>query len=209
MKSQLKDLFTPPNIITMARIVLIPVFAVVMFQNMFWGLILFLVCASTDLLDGYVARRFNMVSRFGKLLDPIADKLMHVTVLICLGVIFANTHPPYYILTVLLFFKELIQLLLGFLLLKRKVVISANWYGKSASFVLSVGVVLAFAGNYSYTVYVIGFVFSAIGVALSYLAFATYAMVVLKQFDRKMPKGDKKIEIDPIKQRTKIEDEGK
>ncbi|MDR2091387.1 MAG: CDP-alcohol phosphatidyltransferase family protein [Clostridiales bacterium] len=188
--------FTVPNIITIFRILLIPFFAVVMFYehnnglNMTWGLILFLLCASTDLVDGYIARRFKMVSNVGKFLDPVADKCMHITVMVCLSVIHRGQIPPFYILTIILVAKEFIMLLTGLILITKKVVVSANVYGKAAAVVLSAGVVLVFFKD----IYLIGFIVSAVGVAIALAAMVIYGVMIFRQL-----KGRKKgetIEID-------------
>ncbi|MFK8069073.1 MAG: CDP-diacylglycerol--glycerol-3-phosphate 3-phosphatidyltransferase [Gammaproteobacteria bacterium] len=77
-----------PNILTLLRIVLIPVFVVVFYLPKEWAYevsaIIFAVAAFTDLLDGYLARKLNQESSLGAFLDPVADKLMVSTVLIVL-----------------------------------------------------------------------------------------------------------------------------
>lgn len=78
-----------PNKITVARVLLIPIFLVVYLvqpfadvPNQWVALTLFVIAASTDALDGYLARRMNLVSNFGKLIDPLADKLLVCSVLV-------------------------------------------------------------------------------------------------------------------------------
>lgn len=82
-----KPTVTVPNILTLLRLILIPVivFAIVSdrIQLAFW---LFVVSSLTDFFDGYIARRFNQISEFGKVFDPTIDKLMIVTVLAVLAV---------------------------------------------------------------------------------------------------------------------------
>ncbi len=69
-------MLTVPNIITLVRLALVPVVGYLLLANAYgWALTLFLVVAITDLLDGYIARRFKLVSKLGATLDPIADKL--------------------------------------------------------------------------------------------------------------------------------------
>lgn len=71
------------NVITTGRILLIPLIIIIYHYEYqgpaFWAAILYAVASSTDLLDGYVARKFNMVTTLGKLLDPIADKILVTT----------------------------------------------------------------------------------------------------------------------------------
>lgn len=198
MKSKI---FTIPNLITILRILLIPVFAVAMFFNMIWGFAFFLICASTDLVDGFVARRFNMVSDIGKFLDPVADKLMHITVMICMSVIYASGIPPYFILAAIITAKELFMLIFGMLLIRRKVVVPANWYGKAASFLLSIGILLLFFGKLNgvgRAFYISGFAVSAVGVAVALVALSVYIVKIARQLNYKMPEGKDKIEIDTM-----------
>jgi cardiolipin synthase len=69
-----------PNILTILRLLAIPLMAVWMISEK-WeqALILFIAAEFTDILDGYIARRFNFISNFGKLVDPLADKLIQLT----------------------------------------------------------------------------------------------------------------------------------
>jgi len=79
---------TIPNILTCIRLGLMPVFVYVYFlpgeEASWWAMGILAVSFLTDVLDGYIARKFNQISDLGKILDPIADKLMQVTVLVCL-----------------------------------------------------------------------------------------------------------------------------
>lgn len=81
--------YTLPNLLTLARILLIPLFVLVYYLPFPWAndtaLVIFLLAAVTDWLDGYVARRMGQHSRFGAFLDPVADKLMVSTALVLLA----------------------------------------------------------------------------------------------------------------------------
>ena len=85
-EKQKSSFFTVPNILTLVRLCLIPVIVYVYCFKQFYGLTAALVVlsAATDVIDGVIARRFNLVSNVGKILDPIADKLTQLAVLICL-----------------------------------------------------------------------------------------------------------------------------
>ncbi len=77
-----------PNKLTLFRMVLVPVFVVFMMApipyNRIWALIVFIVASLTDTADGYIARKYNMVTDFGKFMDPLADKLLVCSAMICL-----------------------------------------------------------------------------------------------------------------------------
>ena len=99
---------TIPNILTCIRLVLMPVFVYVYFipgeNSKWWAMVILAFSFFTDVLDGWIARHFNMVSDLGKVLDPIADKIMQITVLICLA--FADTLIFWAV--VFVFIKELL-----------------------------------------------------------------------------------------------------
>lgn len=88
-----KEVWTIPNIITYFRIICVPVFVTLMalggirddFKLFYAALGVFFFASASDMVDGWIARRFNMQSGIGMVLDPIADKLMHVSVLACLS----------------------------------------------------------------------------------------------------------------------------
>lgn len=79
---------TAATAITLVRILLVPLVIVLMYQPLgkFWPASLFALIAATDWLDGYIARRFDQVSDLGKFLDPLADKILVMSVLIILAV---------------------------------------------------------------------------------------------------------------------------
>src|SRR5204862_7936293 len=87
--------WTLPNIITLARICLTPVIALLPFISGYWpkviAFVVFLIAAFSDLLDGYLARRYGTISELGMLLDPIADKLLLFATLI--PIFWITRHP--------------------------------------------------------------------------------------------------------------------
>jgi cardiolipin synthase len=135
-----------PNILTLIRLALIPVFVLVFFSNMdqarYVALGVYAVASFTDLIDGQIARKFNVVTEIGKVLDPLADKLMLITVIICFY--FAKDVPlliPAIVLT-----KEAFMILMGIILYSQKdrVVIPANYFGKTATVLFTLAIVLVF-----------------------------------------------------------------
>lgn len=131
-----------PNIITAFRLLLVPVLIIVFFNcdiRLAFGV--FLLASVSDLVDGYLARKWQVVSDFGKLFDPLADKAMQVSAVICLAI---KGYVPV-IPVVIVFLKELVMLLGGVLLLKtRNFVVYSNVFGKLASFFFSFVVCLCF-----------------------------------------------------------------
>lgn len=122
-----------PNILSVFRIMLVFVFVYVFFldypANLIPALIVFLTAGLTDVIDGYLARRFNWITDVGKLLDPFADKLMQCTVLVCLSL--KGLIPIW--LPVCYVAKELAMVIGSFFLLRRhSVVTSSKWFGKAA-----------------------------------------------------------------------------
>ncbi|RCW61976.1 cardiolipin synthase [Halanaerobium sp. ST460_2HS_T2] len=103
-------MFTIPNYITFFRILLIPVYLYNFVQgNIIAAAILFAVSAVTDFLDGYIARKYNLESKTGKLLDPLADKLTIVSILLVL--IYLNIIPRF--ISYIILIRELFILLSG------------------------------------------------------------------------------------------------
>lgn len=89
----------------------------------------------TDALDGYLARRFNWITDVGKILDPLADKLMQITAAVC----FTVDNIIFLALLIPIVLKELAMLIGGILVIKRqKAVTQAKWYGKLATVILFV-----------------------------------------------------------------------
>ena len=124
-----------PNARTLIRFLLIGVYVFLYFNeglayNELWAFAVFILAGLTDVLDGYIARRNNQVTKWGKLMDPLADKLMMITVLVCL---FIDHVVPTWAMAVIVL-KELLMILgAAFLYKNRKVVVQSNFYGKLAT----------------------------------------------------------------------------
>lgn len=174
---------TIPNILSFLRIALIPVFIAVYFNTptegvALWPIVVLLVSGFTDILDGFIARRFNMISDLGKMLDPVADKLTQIAVIGCLMIRF----PEMILMFVVYITKEAIMLIGGYVMLKgkKKVVPSARWYGKLSTFELygAMALLLLFPsiGENPVSMWIL------IGVSLALVLFALvmYAIAFLK-----------------------------
>jgi cardiolipin synthase (CMP-forming) len=134
-----------PNTITSIRFILIPVFAFYLYQGQyFMAILFFLIGGLSDILDGYIARKLNMVTSFGKLVDPVADKLMQITALIILTM--QRMLPS--IILIIVIAKEAFMGMGSILLYKKKnVVVSANWYGKLATVIFYIAIVITIILN--------------------------------------------------------------
>ncbi len=120
-----------PNKLTVLRVVLIPFFlaALLCFQipyHMIWALIIFAVASVTDWFDGKIARKNNLVTTFGKFLDPLADKLLVMTALICFA--FERWIDP--IAVVLILGREFMVTGLRLVVANEGIVVAAGMWGK-------------------------------------------------------------------------------
>ncbi|MDO5649804.1 MAG: CDP-alcohol phosphatidyltransferase family protein [Gallicola sp.] len=134
-------IITIPNVLSLFRIFLIPVFVYFYLQKRDYILagMIIILSGVTDLVDGSIARRFNMITKVGKVLDPIADKLTQVTVLFCL----TNRYPFMMIPFILLFIKEIATGIAGFMVIQKTGrVYGANWHGKLTTVLLYIMLIL-------------------------------------------------------------------
>ncbi len=131
-----QKIFTIPNVLSMVRMLLIPVIVYlhVIEKNYILCAMTLAVSYASDLADGIIARKFNMISDIGKLLDPLADKLTQATMLVCISI----AHNFGWILFALLFVKELLMAISGYLAVRRTGVVSgAKWFGKACTVILN------------------------------------------------------------------------
>ena len=144
MKNLKKEIFTIPNLLSLFRLLLIPVYVVIYLnarlpEDYFLAGGILAVSCLTDLVDGKIARRFNMISTVGKVLDPVADKSTQFTLMICLAI----RHPLLRWLAVFFFFKELFMLVAGLLFLKKgQILPGALFAGKICTTVLFLSLIL-------------------------------------------------------------------
>jgi cardiolipin synthase len=157
----------------MLRFALVPVATILIYFGYTIGaLIVYITACSTDLLDGYIARRANMVTEEGMLLDPLADKLMALFVIVSFTV--TRVLPPFVL--IILLAKELLMIGGGIFLYFKNIVAPANIFGKIAAFLLNTAIALTFLHELiaPWHVYVISF---ALGImVLSLLQYAYFNM---------------------------------
>lgn len=129
-----------PNILTVIRLLLIPVIVFYIFTgNYILAFVFFTISGVTDIADGFIARKFNLVSNFGKLMDPLADKLTQIATLTSL--VLTNIIPIWILLVV--FFKEFIMICGASFLYGKDVVVYSRWYGKLATVLLYLAIVIS------------------------------------------------------------------
>lgn len=131
--------FGIPNILSVFRLVLIPIFVAIYITDKKWSgiivAVLLLLSGITDVLDGVIARKFNMISDLGKILDPLADKLTQAAICICLVV---KRVAPLWILCILII-KEFVMIGAGANIIRKgKAMMSSKWFGKLGTVVFYV-----------------------------------------------------------------------
>ena len=123
-----------PNFLSLVRLGLAPLFALTFFSSSpnahTWAALVYALAFATDIADGYIARKLNMITKLGRILDPMADKLMTFTVIICVAL--DGVIPMW---AVAVFFCKEALMALGGLLMYRRVrdVNPANWWGKAST----------------------------------------------------------------------------
>ena len=169
---------TVPNALSLLRILAIPVFVwlIVDRDTTFAGLVTFAVVASTDWVDGVLARATGQVSEVGKVLDPVADRLATAAGLVALVV--RDAFPLWAALLVLVRDAAIVVAGVG-LLARRRVRIEVRYLGKLATFALLLGIGAVSWGNLGYAFadafLVVGWAAFALGIVTSYVAAVQYA----------------------------------
>ena len=136
-----KKILTIPNVLSLFRLCLIPVIIWLyrFREDYLWTMLVLTLSGITDIADGIIARRFGMISDFGKALDPVADKLTQLAVLFCLVARFPHMMVPLVLLAV----KELFTGITGLMVIRKtKVVMGADWHGKATTVSLYIMMVI-------------------------------------------------------------------
>jgi len=139
-------LLTIPNVLTIIRVLLIPLYWKLMADgNMYAALAVYVAASLTDLLDGYLARRLNQITNFGKLVDPLADKIMVMSVMLSMMLPMGGREPilpsePFFIILG----KELLMVLGGLILFRNKLVVYSKAIGKAAQLVMVLSLLCSF-----------------------------------------------------------------
>lgn len=138
------DLRTVPNYLTLLRIAIMPFFALAIYYNEdLWALLVLALAGLTDFLDGFLARSQKSESTFGKLMDPVADKLV-----ICVAFVFLAANPYYGLspwLACLLLSREFMITAIRALVAAQGIVMGAQWMGKLKTTFQFTGLALIFS----------------------------------------------------------------
>lgn len=206
MKAILKEYFTGcltiPNLLSLIRIALIPVFAVLFNDGSYlWAVIVLAISGLTDFFDGKIARKFNQISALGKLLDPIADKLSQITIAVVFYLAFSNssdeTVKTFSWIFLIFLVKEAVMVVGGAIMIAFGLKpVAAEMPGKIATFAFYVimCVIMAFGPDIG----ILGNVFTlpatvmialvCISVVLTIIAFLSYMPGVFQQVKERSKK---------------------
>lgn len=182
-----REYFSLPNLLSYLRLLLLPFFAVLYWNEMdVWAAAVILLSAATDVADGIIARKFNLMTEWGKILDPLADKLTQAVVSACLLI----RYPIMLVLFLIILVKESFQGIGGLLLYRKvKSMRSSEWFGKlsTAFFYAVIAYLIIFAPEPSFWLTTLPILASS---ALMLLALVLYAhrfiqiVVALKEAPR-------------------------
>ena len=144
IKDWKREVFTIPNMLSLFRLLLIPVYSVIYLnardsKDFFLAASILAISCLTDLIDGKIARHFDMISNVGKILDPLADKLTQLSLTVCLSV----RYPVLRGVLILFVIKELFQVTAFYVMFRRgKVLPGALLAGKICTTVLFVSFII-------------------------------------------------------------------
>ncbi len=164
-----------PNILSSFRLALVGVFVFLFAKGHYgWSFAVYLTACATDVLDGYLARKHNWITNTGKVLDPLADKLMLFAVLCCF---YSIGKIPLYVV-VITFVKDFVMIVVGSVLYTKKVVVYADWFGKIATGCFMLAIILTFI-NIIFKVDCRHLYFYWIAIAMGLVSFFHYGIKTL------------------------------
>ena len=164
-----------PNKLTMFRVFLIPFFVLFMLVDItgeydkYIAVAIFIIASLTDLLDGKIARKYNLVTNFGKFMDPLADKLLVCAALICL---IGDKLQAWIVIVIIS--REFIVSGLRTVAADNGIVIAASWWGKYKTTAQMIMIIIMIV-HLDYTWYsVLEYVFIYLSLALTQISFIDY-----------------------------------
>lgn len=169
-----------PNMLSLLRIFIIIPFVIFFLKERYiLAGVMLAISGISDMFDGFIARKFDCVTRLGKLLDPVADKLTLAAVMICLGIKFHSL----LVIVIILLFKDLSMIIAGSILLKRGIDPPASrWYGKlsTAFFYFSVIVIVGIKAIFEVEIPMLTMILLTITTILMIFSLINYFMLFLK-----------------------------
>ena len=118
-----------PNKLTLLRVIMVPLFMWLLDVNIYAALAVFVLASLTDQLDGHLARKYNQVTTFGKLMDPLADKILTISALVCFAAIGVDFINKWVVMVIVA--RELIVTGIRLIALENSKVIAASMWGKA------------------------------------------------------------------------------
>lgn len=167
-----------PNILSFIRIAFVGVFIYFFSQNMLmWALLIYVLAAFTDFLDGFIARKYNLITDVGKFLDPLADKLMLIAALLSF---YSRGMLPLWVIIVISI-KEIIMITAGIFFYSKKYVVYSKAFGKLATVFFNIALLLTFFRD---KLFPVNEIFLYIAVALALLAMIQYGIDFVLEYKR-------------------------
>lgn len=167
-----------PNILTMLRFILIPfIVYFIAIENYILSFIFLTISGLTDVFDGYIARKFNFITDFGKLIDPLADKSTQIAILATLTI---KNIIPFWILFIVIV-KEAVMIAGASFLYGKELVVSSKWFGKLATVLFYIAIVCSFAIRYWNSVNN-SIILSGFDIYIYYLALITTVFSLIMYF---------------------------
>ena len=157
-----------PNKLTILRMILVPVVMVFILypaltgnNALLYGIVpavLFILTAITDFIDGKIARKFNLITDFGKFMDPVADKFMVIGTLVAITAVNDALRPYMVWVSIIVIFRELAVTSIRLVVSGEGIVVPANWLGKCKTMTQSVSIVVFLIEGMFWDLYVFSYV---------------------------------------------------
>ncbi|MBQ7743552.1 MAG: CDP-diacylglycerol--glycerol-3-phosphate 3-phosphatidyltransferase [Lachnospiraceae bacterium] len=174
-----------PNKLTMCRVIAIPIFIVLFMLGFRIGsAVVFVLASITDYFDGVIARKYNLISNFGKLMDPLADKMLVITALFLL----TETREVHFLCTLIVILRELTISSIRLIALEQNKVIAASMWGKFKTATQMVAIILLLFKFYNINVvcYYITYGLFYISTALVIISLIDYVIKSKEVFTSKL-----------------------
>lgn len=174
---KISDITTVPNLLSLLRVALIVPFVLLFLAEQYIASAIVLIASGiSDVLDGFIARKFNQITALGKILDPIADKLTLIAIMICVTIYTPIVIP----IMIILIVKDVLMLLGGSVLIENKITPPASkWYGKLSTtvFYISVCIIVFLKAAFNYQNDILSLVLLSVTAVLMIFSLIKYSMI--------------------------------